>query len=100
FAGTLQFGASQTLGMLNIGGSSRVNVISGGNKLLRTNSLNIAGGAILDLTDEDAILDYSGISPLPRIGQLITTGYNAGSWNGAGIMSTNAAAIAADSSNT
>src|SRR5205814_1685116 len=57
FAGTVQFGASQTLGALNIGTASRVNVTSGGNKLLRTNALNIAVGGTLDLTDEDAIVD-------------------------------------------
>src|SRR6185295_12196648 len=49
--------------------------------------------------DEDAILDYTGASPLPRIQQLITIGYNAGAWNGTGVTSSSAQAIAADSLN-
>jgi autotransporter-associated beta strand protein len=99
FAGTVQFGASQTLGALNIGGASRVNLTSGGNKVLRMNRLNIAGTGVLDLTDEDAIVDYTGASPLPRVAQLLTNAYNAGSWNGAGITSSTAQSVAANDLN-
>jgi len=97
--GTLQFNASQNLLALNIGDTSRAILSSGGDKVLRTAALRIATGGTLDLTDEDAILDYSGASPLPRITQLLTAGYNVGSWNGAGITSASAQSVAADNLN-
>jgi autotransporter-associated beta strand protein len=94
FAGSLQFGASETMPVLNVGGTAKAIVNTGGDKVLRTNALNIATGGVLDLTDEDAILEYTGTSPLPRIAQLIARGYNSGSWSGTGITSSRAQAIA------
>ena len=44
-------------------------------------------------------LDYSGTSPLPSIKSQIASGFAGGAWNGAGITSAAAAAVAADNTN-
>jgi hypothetical protein len=46
----------------------------------------------LDLTNNDLVIDYTGASPAASILGMLTTGYNAGAWNGAGINSSIAAA--------
>jgi hypothetical protein len=63
----------------------------GGEKVLRVNSLLIEPASKLDVNNNRAIIDYDAISPLDDVRQWITTGYNGGSWNGNGILSTAAA---------
>ena len=100
FAGALQFDTSQILASLNIGGNFwRTAVTSGVNAVLRMSALNIASGGALDLNDDDAILDYTGTSPLPRITQLLAEGYNGGTWNGNGITSAVAQSVALNAAN-
>jgi hypothetical protein len=103
FAGSVQFGVSELVGSLNIGAASTVTVNSGTDNVpkpvLRMSNLNIASGGVLDLTNDDAILDYSGASPLSQISALIKSGYNSGSWTGAGITSSTAASVAANAGN-
>jgi autotransporter-associated beta strand protein len=90
FDGTLALDASQTPSALNIGSGATVVVTSGGNKVLRTANLKMVDGSALDLTDEDAILDYTGASLLTSTRSRIISGYNNGLWNGAGIRSSSA----------
>jgi len=60
---------------------------------LRTNQLTInATGGLLDLTNQNMVIDYTGTSPLPTVRGYIKTGYNNGAWTGSGIASTTAAA--------
>jgi hypothetical protein len=64
-------------------------------------ALSVAAGSTLDLTNNDLIIDYSGSSPLAStILPALVSGYASGSWNGTGITSSTAAAVAADSSQT
>jgi hypothetical protein len=86
------FNATQRIGSLIIGNGGTAKASSGSDMTLVTGNVNIATGGRLDLTDEDMILDYSGASPVAGLQQLLTAGYNAGGWNGSGIMSSNAAA--------
>lgn len=57
--------------------------------------LALAGGATptvtLDISNTAFVIDYSGDSPLQLIRSQIISGYAAGTWNGPGITSTNAA---------
>lgn len=54
-------------------------------------TLNVLPGAILDLNDNSAVVDYTGSSPAAAIGALLTSGYAGGAWNGVGINSSAAA---------
>jgi len=56
-------------------------------------SLTIGTGSTLDLTNNEMIVNYSGgPDPITSIAGYIKSGYNAGSWNGPGIISTAAQA--------
>ena len=70
----------------------------GGSVVIRTGALTVEG--TLDLSDNHAIVDYTGTSPLSSIRDAIHSAYNGGSWNGVGITSGNAATIAAGAGNT
>ncbi len=55
-------------------------------------TLSIAGAtnawtATLDLSDNDLIIDYSGVSPMPTVLDQIRSAYSGGSWSGRGISS-------------
>jgi hypothetical protein len=55
-------------------------------------SLSVAAGAKLDLTDNDVIINYSGASPIAAYEALVASGYNVtGDWQGDGIVSSIAA---------
>ncbi len=58
----------------------------------RINNLTIDGVSgvwtgRLDLSDNDLIIDYSGVSPLATVAAQIRSGFNSGLWNGNGISS-------------
>ena len=83
---------SQTLAGLTIWGGGRVSLEAGNFITLRTPSLSILGSGVLDVTDNDLILDYSGATPIGTaavgvysgFSSLIQRGHNGGSWNGTG----------------
>lgn len=51
------------------------------------------GAQALDLTNNHLIINYAGgADPVATIRQYLTEGFNNGSWNGNGIMSSTAAA--------
>ena len=69
---------------------------SGGTSVLK--SLSVSGGA-LDLTNNGLVINYSGTSPLASIASAVASGSANGAWNGPGINSSTAAAVAADNTN-
>jgi hypothetical protein len=93
--------------------SPSVTLSAGITKLIPTESggttsvvgnLSLAGmndqwGSTLDVTDASAIVSYSGASPLGTIQNQIKNGA-ANGWTGTGITSSDAAAVAADNSNS
>lgn len=96
-AGALTMTVSQRVARLNIGAGAVATLAgAGGDNVLRTNILGIAGGAVptgtLNLTDENMILDYTGASPLTTVRSQLASGRNGGNWNGTGIRSSTAAA--------
>ncbi len=53
--------------------------------MLTMASLSLTGAGRLNLADSNAIIDYSGASPISTIGTWLGTGYHGGLWNGNGI---------------
>jgi hypothetical protein len=90
----VDFDTTQDLQGLRVfdGGTARIN--AGGNKVLSTRALEILGSGVLDMTDEDMIIDYTGATPLATIRGYIASGYAGRAWNGIGINSSTAAADA------
>ena len=52
----------------------------------RVGALNGSGAGRFDLTDSAVVIDYSGPSPLLLVRTLINSGYDNGSWDGPGIV--------------
>jgi hypothetical protein len=94
-AATAIFSGTQRIGGLTIGTGGVAIVASGGNKVLMTSSLSVSGTGKLNLTDQDMIIDYTGATPIADVRSLLSSGYAAGAWTGAGINSSAAAANAA-----
>jgi autotransporter-associated beta strand protein len=94
--GTLTFAATQRLGaLLAVAGGATANLTSGGGKVIVAPSVAVdaTNGGRLDLTDNAMIVDYTGASPFAAVNALIATGRGpAGTWTGAGITSSTAAA--------
>jgi alpha-amylase len=89
-------GATQTIKSLSIGAGASVTVpaagtnLQSGGKVLKTTSLAITGGK-LDLANNNAIIDYTGSTPMPDALTQLAAGRNGGAWNGAsGIVSSSA----------
>jgi autotransporter-associated beta strand protein len=99
-AGTLVFNATHAIAQLNVANNARAVVSSGGDKVLSMTGLSILGTGRLDLTDEDAVVDYSASSPLANIQSLLASGFSGGTWTGPGITSSAAAAAAGTSVTT
>jgi autotransporter-associated beta strand protein len=55
-------------------------------------SLAISGSGALDIANNHLILTYTGTSPIATIAAEIVSGYNGGTWNGPGILSSMAPA--------
>ena len=69
--------------------AGKVSVIAGRSTAGTSNvkNLSVAGGATLDLNDQDLVYDYSGATPIATVRSLLVSGYNGGAWNGTGINS-------------
>jgi hypothetical protein len=89
-------------GTLNIANFSTITINTGGGTVgtSRMSSLSVSPFAGLDLNDHDLAIDYTGASPLADVRTRIISGFNSGSWNGAGIRSSAAAAAASTSNKT
>lgn len=75
-------------------GLVRVNPNSGPLGTSTVSSISITGSGQFDLATNAMVVDYTGVSSLPLVKALIMLGYDTGSWNGPGIMSSHAAANA------
>jgi GH25 family lysozyme M1 (1,4-beta-N-acetylmuramidase) len=73
------------------GGTLRVNASGSTGATSVVNDVSITSNGHWDLNNNNAVIDWSGSSPLATIKSLITTGYANGAWNGVGIDSTAAA---------
>lgn len=84
-------GGTISPGVLNINGGKAV-LTATGSKVLAVSELtvNTGAGAQLDLTDNDMIIHYTTPSPLETVKSLITSGYNGGTWDGPGIITSSA----------
>lgn len=73
--GTVSFGASQTnRAPLSIGAGAGAVLTAGADKMLLVPSLSITATGKLNLTDNSAIIDYSGSSPAGNIRQMLLDG--------------------------
>ncbi len=88
----VEFTTSQDLASLTIGTGGSATLTPGGNKVINTQTVSMTGSAVLDLTDNDMIIDYTGASPINGIIAILIGAYNGGAWNGPGIHSSVAAA--------
>lgn len=96
----VRMGTSARSGSLNLTASSRVELLSGGDKVWVTGSLGVTALSRIDVTNNAIIVDYpvGGPSPLgtpdnpASIFGMIRSGYAMGAWNGPGIISSAAAA--------
>jgi hypothetical protein len=78
----LSGGARATLALL---GAART---ASSHRVLVTSGLNIDSTSTLNITDNDLVLDYSGINPIRGVEVDVRNGYNAvGDWLGKGITS-------------
>jgi hypothetical protein len=89
---SVTFGANQTLTALTVDSSSRAVLSVDGSRMLRVDSLTLAGGGILDLNDNDLVVNsgsfsairslvfngYSGTPDTSKTGIISTTGQNSG----------------------
>jgi hypothetical protein len=91
-ATNVKFDATQHLAALNISNDARAALTPGAAKVLVTNALTVGAAATLDLADSDAVIDYTGASPLAAIRAALASGFASGAWIGAGINSSSAAA--------
>jgi hypothetical protein len=66
----------------------------------KVNGLTVGAGAMLDLTNNAMAVEFgTSPSPISSIRAALQSGYANGAWTGSGIVSSSAAAIAANSSN-
>jgi hypothetical protein len=97
-SGNVLFTTSAQLGSLTAGAGGLVTIESSGSNVLSTQNLSLTGDGAVDLTDNGLVIDYTGSSPLGdvltggTIAGYVASGYNAGTWDGAGIRSSTAAA--------
>jgi hypothetical protein len=85
--GSLAYSASAlTAGAIDVNGG-QLTMIPAGNHVLLTQSLSIENNGQIDLTDNDAIIHYTGPSPIGAIRALLVSGYNNGTWTGPGLAS-------------
>lgn len=89
---TFVAGVTQRLAALTVNDGGLAQIAAGGDKVLTVGSLSVATNGMFDLTDNDAIIDYTGPSPINQLRGQIATGRAAGAWNGAGINTSVAAA--------
>jgi hypothetical protein len=72
-------------GLLMNGGSLQLGTSSGASSIT---SLSLNGSATLDINNNHLILNYgAGLDPIAVVSGYLTRGFNAGKWNGSGIIS-------------
>ena len=89
--GIISTTGSGGLSSLTVSGPGSVFKLNPGAKIYTVTSLSVTGGATLDLTNNELLINYGGgADPIGSIAAEIATGYNAGAWNGTGIISSTA----------
>ncbi|HWB53805.1 MAG TPA: dockerin type I repeat-containing protein [Tepidisphaeraceae bacterium] len=74
--GSIEFGTGQHLDSLTLDGGNASMQVAG--SYLLTHSVSISGSSTLDLSSNDMIVDYTGISPMAAIRAELATGYDNG----------------------
>jgi hypothetical protein len=95
----VNFGSSQHLSVLNVGGGAKATLNAGGNKVLVTNQPTIAGTTgvwtgTIDVADNDAVFRSTAAnkaSDFTRLYDQVKFGFGGGNWAGRGITSSSAA---------
>jgi len=99
-SGTLLIAADNALpanGIVITGGTLKLQ--PGLTKAVKGFPLNVAGG-LLDATNNKLIFDYQSNDPIGTLTTNIQSGYHNGAWDGgSGVLSSTAAAVAADTNN-
>jgi hypothetical protein len=83
------FNSTQHLAALSVSGNATLGAAAS-KRVLVTQSLSIPAGGRLDLTSNDLLLDYTGVTQIAGIQQLINTARAGGAWTGAGLTSAGA----------
>jgi hypothetical protein len=74
-SGTVNYnGGSLSLGTLDLAAGAHVLLGSGADKVLRSKAVLIATGGNVDLSDNDMIVDYTGVTPADDIRHMLTSG--------------------------
>lgn len=98
--GMLEMKNVRAAGVAVNNGALRI-IPNGGNAgTSKVQSVTVAAGAKVDMTDNDMVVDYTGASPITTIAGLIQTGYASGAWTGNGLTSSSAAMAASTSLKT
>ena len=87
------FTLTQRIGQLSVFSGGNAGIFSGADKVLTMSGLSITGSGVFNMTDNDAIIDYTGASPITAITALLTTGYANGGWLGTGGIHSSSAAL-------
>jgi hypothetical protein len=90
-SGSLSVGTIDIAGLLTVSPAHR--------NVLRVSNLAVSGTGRLDLGDGAAIISYTDTSPINDVSAYLQSGYHGGGWDGPGIASTSARAVANDISN-
>jgi len=86
---TLKIQASTNLGAVSLGDGTQATLVAGAlplNKTLFCTGLSISGSGKLDLANNALQLTYSGADPVAAVRSYLSSGYNNGTWNGSGIV--------------
>jgi hypothetical protein len=87
-AGLVEVNTIQAGGIAVNEGTVRVLADGGSLNTSRVGSIGFGGGQ-LDLTNNAMVVSYTGTSPIASIRAALLSGYNNGSWNGNGLVSSN-----------
>lgn len=86
------FNGARRINTLTIGPNGRALIAPNGNSVLTLKGLSIDPNGQFDITNNHVIFDHApNTNPINFVKSLITTGYNNGSWDGHGIISSSAA---------
>jgi hypothetical protein len=90
--GSATFESTVHLAALDVADTRTATLAAGGERVIVTESLNLNAAGTLDLTTNDLIVDYTGVSPAAEIEDWVRSAYNVtGDWQGDGITSSVAA---------
>jgi len=83
---------SDELGRIVIGAGDTLTLNPAADYAVRCRGLTIDPAGRLDIAGQTLAVDYTGASPIGTISTRLASGYSGGAWNGAGIVSSVAAA--------